>query len=53
MLATGNLTDVLDQSPTTTVVLGAQAGSQGDLVRWSLTTAVLVVGALAADQRAA
>ena len=50
VVATGSVTAVLDRSPTTTIVLGAQAAPQGDYLRWSVTTAALLLAALGADR---
>ncbi len=50
VVATGNLAAVLDRSPTTTIVLGAQAATQGDYLRWSVTTAALLLAAVGTDR---
>ena len=48
VVRTGHGDDVLDRSPTRTVVAGVVAGGDGDLPRWALTTAgLLAVAGLA------
>ena len=50
VLVTENVSSVLDEAPTTDVVIGALAGANADLGRWAATTAVLAVLALVADR---
>ena len=46
VIRSGQGGDVLEQSPTRTVVAGVVAGAQGDHARWAITTGVLLVAVL-------
>jgi hypothetical protein len=43
LMATDSITTLLDRSPTTSVVVGVIAGSDGHYDRWALTTGALVL----------
>ena len=47
VVRTGHGQDVLDASPTRSVVAGVVAGGEGDLLRWAVTTAVLLAATAA------
>ncbi|MDP9183131.1 MAG: hypothetical protein M3P04_10200, partial [Actinomycetota bacterium] len=50
VMATGSITTILDRSPTTSVVIGAIAGSNGQYERWGITTLALLGLAYAGAQ---